>query len=122
MDSIVTSAERELASSLRAVEDDAEGDLRLEAELLERLLEPEVSPLLVASFDGWPNTYVASCEFDPTRDDGLLFVRRMRRSGAAARVAHKHYPHYMLGFMLMMREPVVQRDLAAFLRQNPDFF
>ena len=112
---------------MRAIEDDAEGDARLEAELLPRLLEPEVSPLLVPSFEGWPNTYVASCEYDPTRDDPLLLVRRMRRSSAAsspgtARVAHKHYAHYMLGFMNMMSEPVVQRDLAAFLKLNPDFF
>lgn len=97
-----------------------EGDSEMEAALLPRLLDPEVSPLLVDSFEDLPPTYVVTCGFDSLRDEGLLYVRRLRRSGRV-QVAHKHYPLHMHGFMGFVRTNELQRDLAVFLDAHPEF-
>ena len=121
VDMLVTNEQRELAARIREAGEHPEGDPKLEAELLPRLLELEVSPLFIDSFDNVPNTYVVTADFDVLRDDSLLFVRRLRASGRV-QVAHKHYPLYAHGFMNMAVPGVVQRDFAAFLQKNPHFF
>ena len=125
-DSLVTAEQRALAARVRDAEEHPVGDAQLEAELLPRLLDPEVSPLFMESFDELPNTYVVTVEFDALRDDGLLFVRRMRKAtagaGNALRVGHKHYPLYTHGFMNMGPVGLLQKDLSEFLRKNPQFF
>ena len=96
------------------------GDPKLEAELLPRLLEPEVSPLFIDSFDKVPNTYVVIGEFDLLRDDSLLFVRRLRASGRV-RVAHKQYPLYADGFMNMAVPGVVKGRFRCFRSKESSF-
>lgn len=117
----MTDEQRAFAASVREAEEHPEGDQKLEAELLPRLLDLEVSPLFIDSFDDVPNTFVVTVEFDVLRDDGLLFVRRLRASGRV-RVAHKHYSLYAHGFMNMAAPGVVQRDISNFLSINPSFF
>ena len=123
---MVTAEQRALAVRVRKADEHAAGDAQLEAEILPHLLEPEVSPLFVDLFEDLPNTHVVTVEFDALRDDGLLFVRRMRNAtvvaGGAPRVGHKHYPLYMHGFMNMGPVGVLQKDLSEFLRKNPNFF
>ena len=117
----MTAEERAMAARVRLTEEHPEGDPKLEAALLPRLLDPELSPLFLDSFDHVPNTYVVTVEFDLLRDDGLLFVRRLRASGRV-RVALKHYPRYEHGFMNTAPPGEVQRDFAAFLLKNPNFY
>ena len=62
-----------MAARVRLTEEHPEGDPKLEAELLPRLLDPELSPLFLDSFDDLPNPYVVTVEFDFLRDNGLLF-------------------------------------------------
>ena len=83
--------ERAEAARIRAAEEDPEGDPAAEAAVLPRLLNPEISPLLVDSFEDLPSTYVVTCGFDALRDEGLLYARRLRRS-RKVKVAHKYYP------------------------------
>lgn len=125
----MTAEQRALAARVRNAEEHPEGDAQLESSLLPLLLEPEISPLFVDSFADLPNTYIVTVEFDAIRDDGLLFVRRMRKETAAAaasgvgpKLAHKHYPLLIHGFMNMGPLGLLQRDLAEFLRKNPEFF
>ena len=117
----MTAEDREEAAQIRAAEENPEGDPAAEAALLQRLLDPEISPLFVDSFEDLPSTYVVTCGFDAIRDDGLLYVRHLRRSGKV-KVAHKHYSEYQHGFMSMNLTNELQHDLSAYLSSHPDFF
>lgn len=109
------------AAEIRAAEENPEGDPSAEKALLPHLLDPEVSPLFIDSFEDLPSTYVVTCGFDAIRDDGLLYVRRLRRS-EKVKVAHKHYPQHQHGFMLLIPNNELQHDLSTYLSANPDFF
>lgn len=121
VDALVTAEDRAIAAQIRVAEEDPEGDPAAEAEILPRLMNPELSPLFVDSFEDLPSTYVVTCGFDAIRDEGLLYVRRLRRSGLV-KVAHKYYPKYQHGFMSLIQNNELQHDLAEFLAKNPGFF
>ena len=59
------------------------------AELVRRLFEPDVSPLLVESctLQHVPPTYLVSVEWDPLKDEGLLYAERLRECGVECTVA-----------------------------------
>lgn len=42
---------------------------------------PEVSPLLYEDFSGLPPAVIFNAEFDPLRDDGMLYAARLRKAG-----------------------------------------
>ena len=46
--------------------------------------DPRLAPLAAANLQGMPPAFVAVAEYDPLRDDGLLYVRRLQASGVAA--------------------------------------
>jgi acetyl esterase len=46
-----------------------------------RWSDPDVSPLTVADLTGLPEIVVVTCEFDPLRDQGEQFARRLRGAG-----------------------------------------
>lgn len=122
----MSSAERKSAAVLRTKVESAEGDSQLEKEVLSRLTDPEHSPLLVESFEDLPNAYVVTVGFDVLRDDGLAYVRRMRKwalnaNSSVLRVVHKHYADYGHGFMTSFGSNELQRDLAIFLNRHPSF-
>ncbi|MFG2003945.1 alpha/beta hydrolase [Spirillospora sp. NPDC048911] len=48
---------------------------------VERRKEPKASPLLAEDLTGFPPTYVATAGFDPLRDDGEEFARRLADAG-----------------------------------------
>lgn len=56
------------------------------------LADPRASPLLVpdTTLRLLPKTYVVTCEYDVLRDDGLMYVTRLRNVGVD--VTHEHYP------------------------------
>jgi acetyl esterase len=64
-----------------------------------RLHEPYVSPLVEPDFRGVAPALVISAEFDPLRDEGTLYVERLRASGVPAREAC--YPRMIHGFVGM---------------------
>jgi acetyl esterase len=64
-----------------------------------RLHEPYVSPLVEPDFRGVAPALVISAEFDPLRDEGTLYVKRLRASGVPAREAC--YPRMIHGFVGM---------------------
>jgi acetyl esterase len=43
--------------------------------------DPRVSPLLAEDLSGLPPTYIATAGFDPLRDEGELFARRIAEAG-----------------------------------------
>ena len=117
----MTADDRAEAAQIRATEEHPDGDPEAEAALLPRLLDPEISPLFVDSFEDLPSTYVVTCGFDALRDDGFLYVRRLRRSGKV-KVAYKHYSEHRHGFMSLSLSNELQHDLSTFISANPDFF
>jgi len=57
-------------------------------ELKEKLLNPYLSPLVAKRLDGLPLTYMFTAEHDLLRDEGLLYVDRLKRAGV--KVEHFH--------------------------------
>lgn len=65
-----------------------------------RLL-PDVSPLLAPDLSGAPTALVYTAGFDPLRDEGEEYARRLREAGVA--VTHVELPSLPHGFTLMTR-------------------
>jgi acetyl esterase/lipase len=57
------------------------------------LFTPEVSPLLANDYtlQHMPQTYLVTAEYDPFRDDGLIYAERLRQAGVPIEL--KHYEH-----------------------------
>jgi acetyl esterase len=63
-----------------------------------RLEEPYVSPLLERDLRGVAPTLVISAEFDPLRDEGCLYVERLRSCGVPAReICYRQMIHGFIG-------------------------
>ena len=117
----MTADDRAEAAQIRAAKENPEGDLEAEAALLPRLLDPGISPQFVYSFEELPSTYVVTCGFDAIRDDGFLYLRRLRRS-EKVKVAHKHYSDHRHGFMSLNLSNELQNDLSTYIAARPNFF
>ena len=42
---------------------------------------PEVSPILTGDLSGLPPAVIINAEFDPLRDDGILYAAKLRKNG-----------------------------------------
>lgn len=64
------------------------------------LADPRASPLLVPDTDlhSLPKAYVLTCEYDVLRDDGIMYVTRLRAAGVE--VTHEHYQGGFHGAMM----------------------
>lgn len=94
--------------------------LRLYATSAAALSHPDLAPLLAGDLSGLPAAYIATCEFDPLRDDGALYAGRLRTAGVA--VTHEDWPGMIHGFLLMRTitpaaDELIRRT-AAFLRES----
>ena len=59
---------------------------------------PEVSPILTEDLKGLPPAVIVNAEFDPLRDDGILYANKLRNAGV--RVWEKCFPgqiHCLIG-------------------------
>jgi acetyl esterase len=59
--------------------------------------DPRLSPLRQPDFGGLPMTIMVTAGFDPLRDEGLAYARRLASAGVPVRLLH--YPGQFHGFM-----------------------
>lgn len=84
------------------------------------LADPRASPLLVPDTDlpSLPKAYVMTCEYDVLRDDGIMYVTRLRAAGVE--VTHEHYEGGFHGAMMFSVWPtdflIAQRMLDNYTR------
>lgn len=62
---------------------------------------PYLVPLATPDLSGLPPTLVLTAEFDPLRDEGVEYARRLAEAGVA--VEHVHVADQMHGFLLLSR-------------------
>lgn len=69
------------------------------------LLDPRAAPLLVdeAKLRGLPLTYVVTCQHDVLRDDGIMYVSRLREAGVP--VVHEHVEDAVHGALIFIMSP-----------------
>ncbi|MFL5913045.1 MAG: alpha/beta hydrolase [Gaiellaceae bacterium] len=62
---------------------------------------PYLYPLATEDLSGLPPTFVLTAEFDPIRDEGIAYVKRLADAGVP--VEHMHASDQMHGFLLLGR-------------------
>ncbi|MEY3012736.1 MAG: hypothetical protein RIT45_1471 [Pseudomonadota bacterium] len=76
------------------------------------LLDPRVSPGAAASLQGLPPAVVTTCGFDPLRDEGEDYARRLAEAGVPTR--HLHHSGLPHGYASMDAAlPAADRAVAA---------
>jgi len=65
----------------------------------EDTFNPDAVPLLQASFCGLPPTFIATAEYDPLRDDGIMYGKKLKQNGVS--VTELTYVGMIHGFFQM---------------------
>jgi acetyl esterase/lipase len=74
--------------------------------------DPRVSPLRTADLSGLPKTRIHTAEFDPLRDEAILYAERLSEAGVDARVTvHSGMIHHFYGLSAIV--PYARIGLAA---------
>jgi acetyl esterase len=73
--------------------------------------DPLISPLNASSFTGLPPAFVSTAEFDPLRDEGEDYAKKLE--GAGVTVECKRYAGVFHGFLLMSKVIPEARQLIA---------
>jgi arylacetamide deacetylase-like 3/4 len=88
------------------------------------LFNENVSPLLASdeTLKKNPNTYILTCEYDPWRDDGLIYGERLKRLGVTT--IQKHYDTGYHGALNLYQSndfklpKIVFEEIINFLKEN----
>jgi acetyl esterase len=81
--------------------------------------DPRLSPLSCADFSGLPPAYIVTAGYDPLKDEGAAYARRLKEAGVQA--THVDYPTMIHGFISMpAMVPAANEALAAAARACRD--
>ncbi|MCF6132806.1 alpha/beta hydrolase [Flavobacterium wongokense] len=75
---------------------------------------PEVSPILNDNLKGLPPAVIINAEFDPLRDDGVLYAAKLRKSGV--KVWEKCFPGQIHCLIGLLPDSKVQKEYEAFIK------
>ncbi len=59
--------------------------------------DPNLSPLRATSHIGLPETFLITCQYDPLRDEGIAYAKKLQESGV--KVEHHDVPGFIHGFL-----------------------
>ena len=94
------------------------GNATVWKEIGEKIIQ--YSPLVASRFDNLPPAYVFTAEYDPLRDEGILYVLRLRKSGI--RVEHDHSDFAVHGILserdLLPEADEMFRRMTTFVAGN----
>ena len=76
----------------------------LSHEALKKLIHPYAYPLMAESLKNLPPALVLTCESDTLRDDGFLYIKRLRADGV--QVLHHHKKDAVHGFLSFVKAPL----------------
>ena len=82
-----------------------EKDHGISKESMDILTDPYAFPLMAQSLQNLPPAFVLTCQLDPVRDDGFLYVQRLRKDGVT--VKHYHDNHGFHGMMSLTKGALV---------------
>ncbi|XP_054839781.1 arylacetamide deacetylase-like [Eublepharis macularius] len=70
-------------------------------------LDPRAAPLLVddVKLRGLPLTYIVTCQYDVLRNDGIMYVSRLKKAGVP--VIHEHAEDTVHGAMAFTESPFI---------------
>jgi len=96
------------------------GNATMWNELKDKLLSPYLSPLVADRLDSLPLTFVLSAEQDVLRDDALLYVDRLKKSGVSVEHVHStvsiHAGLQAFGSLPEIEE--IFRDITKYITNN----
>ena len=86
------------------------------------LRDPQLSPLLAASLAGLPPALIHTAEYDPFRDEGEAYARRLAEAGVASQLTrHDGMIHYFYAMPRPIPHAVqALADIGAQIRQGLD--
>jgi acetyl esterase/lipase len=93
------------------------------ADLAKKILSNDISPGLAddEQIKLLPKTYIVICEWDPLKDQELIYAQRLRNNGVQVRIAYYdnalHGTHF-LSFLGFKRAQRIMDDMVEFLKEN----
>ena len=98
-------------------------DPKLADELSEFLLNPYAFPLMAADLRDLPDAYISTVEYDTLRDDGILYLERLRKAGV--KVTWDHIEDGFHGIWNYLEKPFrvesgvrMMNNLIEYLRES----
>ncbi|MFI0779519.1 alpha/beta hydrolase [Streptomyces sp. NPDC021212] len=73
-------------------------------------VSPYAAPARAEDLTGLPPAYVTTCQFDPLRDEGIEYARRLAHAGVATEL--RHYPGTFHGSGMVETAKISRRMLA----------
>jgi acetyl esterase/lipase len=73
-------------------------------------VSPYAAPARAEDLSGLPPAFVTTCQFDPLRDEGIIYAQRLMQAGVHTEL--HHYPGTFHGSVAVENAPVSRRMLA----------
>ena len=94
------------------------GNENLASVMSNYVLHPHVCPLMLKHYHDVPETFIYTLQYDLLRDEGIIFAKRLEKSGV--KVTHKHFPagyHSMIGLNKEEREQII-KDVVDYVTSH----